>query len=145
MLDSLFLLLENRNKLIKKRKDMATKFYKCSHCGNVIVKLVDSKVPVVCCGEKMEELVANTVDASAEKHVPVVTFLDNNRIKVEVGSVAHPMQPEHHIAFIYVETQRGGIHVNLKDSPEAIIALGDEKPLAVYEYCNLHGLWKVEL
>ncbi len=124
---------------------MATKFYKCRHCGNVIVKIVDSKVPVVCCGEKMEELVANTVDASTEKHVPVVTRLEGNRIKVEVGSVAHPMLPEHHIAFIYVETDQGGIQVNLKDKPEAVIALGDATPLAVYEYCNLHGLWKVEL
>ena len=145
MLDSLLLLLENRNKLIKKRKDMATKFYKCSHCGNVIVKLVDSKVPVVCCGEKMEELVANTVDASAEKHVPVVTFLDNNRIKVEVGSVAHPMQPEHHIAFIYVETEDGGIRVDLKDKPEAVVCTCGSKIKAVYEYCNLHGLWKVDM
>ena len=84
------------------------KFYKCRHCGNVIGKVVDSGVPVVCCGEKMEELVANTVDASAEKHVPVVTKIDDCTIKVEVGSVAHPMQPEHHISFIYVETENGG-------------------------------------
>ena len=121
------------------------KFYKCSHCGNVIGKVVDSGVPVVCCGQKMEELVANTVDASQEKHVPVVTRIDDCTIKVEVGSVAHPMLPEHHIAFIYVETEHGGIRVDLKDKPEAIIALGEEKPIAVYEYCNLHGLWKTEL
>ena len=124
---------------------MAVKFYRCRHCGNVIEKLVDSQVPVVCCGEKMEELVANTVDASVEKHVPVVTRLDDCSIKVEVGSVAHPMLPEHHISFIYVETENGGIRVDLKEKPEAVIALGDEKPVAVYEYCNLHGLWKTEL
>ena len=124
---------------------MATKFYKCAHCGNVIVKVVDSGVPVVCCGEKMSELVPNTVDASNEKHVPVVTRLDNNTIKVEVGSVAHPMTEEHHIAFIYVETEDGGIKVDLKDKPEAVIALGTSKAIAVYEYCNLHGLWKKEL
>ena len=86
---------------------MATKFYKCNHCGNVIVKLVDSKVPV--------------------------------------GSVAHPMLPEHHIAFVYVETECGGLYVNLKDKPEAVIHLGGAKPVAVYEYCNLHGLWKTEI
>ena len=85
---------------------MATKFYKCNHCGNVIVKLVDSKVPVVCCGEPMVELVPNTVDASGEKHLPVVKYIDDATIKVEVGSVAHPMLPEHHIAFVYVETWR---------------------------------------
>ena len=124
---------------------MAVKFYKCPHCGNVIQKLVDSKVSVVCCGEKMQELVPNTVDASTEKHVPVVTRLDDCSIKVEVGSVAHPMLEEHHISFIYVETLNGGIRVDLKDKPEAIISLGDDKPVAVYEYCNLHGLWKTEL
>mgnify|MGYP003484593350 FL=1 len=124
---------------------MTTKFYKCETCGNVVVKLVDSKVPLVCCGSKMQELVPNTVDASNEKHVPQVTMLENNMIKVEVGSVAHPMTEEHHIAFIYVETDKGGIKVDLKDKPEAIVALGDAKPLVVYEYCNLHGLWKTEL
>jgi superoxide reductase len=124
---------------------MAMKFYKCRHCGNVVEKLVDSKVPVVCCGEKMEELVPNTMDASNEKHVPVVTRLDGNTIKVEVGSVPHPMLPEHHIAFIYVETENGGIKVNLKDKPGAVICTCAEKPVAVYEYCNLHGLWKTEL
>ena len=124
---------------------MTTKFYKCNHCGNVIEKVVDSKVPVVCCGEKMEELIPNTVDASNEKHVPVVTRLDDSRIKVEVGSVAHPMTPEHHISFIYVETENGGIRVNLKDKPEAVVCICTDKPIAVYEYCNLHGLWKTEL
>lgn len=124
---------------------MATKFFKCNHCGNVIVKVVDAGVPVMCCGEKMVELVPNTIDASGEKHLPVVTVLDNNSIKVEVGSVHHPMLPEHHISFVYVETENGGIQVNLKDKPEAVVYLGEEKALAVYEYCNLHGLWKTEL
>ena len=86
---------------------MATKFYKCRHCGNVITKLVNSGVSVVCCGENMQELVPNTVDASNEKHVPVVTVLEEGKIKVEVGSVAHPMLPEHHIAFVYVELEDG--------------------------------------
>ena len=124
---------------------MATKFYKCPFCGNVIQKVVDSTVPVVCCGQPMQELIPGTVDASVEKHLPVVTKLDDNTIKVEVGSVAHPMLAEHHIAFIYVETEHGGIRVDLKDKPEAVISLGDEKAVAVYEYCNLHGLWKIEL
>ena len=124
---------------------MATRFFKCRHCGNVIQKVVDSKVPVVCCGEKMEELVPGTVEASVEKHLPVVTWIDEKTIKVEVGSVAHPMLPEHHIAFVYVETENGGIRADLNDKPEAVIALGAEKPVAVYEYCNLHGLWKTEL
>lgn len=124
---------------------MATKFFRCRHCGNVIEKVVDSKVPVVCCGEKMEELVPNTVEASVEKHLPVVTRVDECTIKVEVGSVPHPMLPEHHISFIYVETENGGIRVDLTDKPEAVICACSSKPVAVYEYCNLHGLWKTEL
>jgi superoxide reductase len=124
---------------------MATKFYKCNQCGNVVIKVVDANVPVMCCGEKMVELTPNTVDASGEKHLPVVTRIDEKTIKVEVGSVAHPMLEEHHISFIYVETENGGIKVNLKDKPEAIVYVGDEKPVAVYEYCNLHGLWMTTL
>ena len=77
---------------------MATKFYKCRHCGNVIEKVVDSGVNVVCCGEPMEELVPNTSDGSGEKHVPVVKHLDDCKIEIKVGSVAHPMTEEHHIA-----------------------------------------------
>ena len=124
---------------------MATKFYKCATCGNVIQKVVDSKVPVVCCGEKMQELVPNTVDASNEKHVPVVTRVDDCHIKIEVGSVAHPMLPEHHIAFIYFETDNGGIRIDLKDKPEAVVCVCESKVKAVYEYCNIHGLWKLEM
>lgn len=126
---------------------MAVKFYKCSVCGNVIEKLVDKRVPVVCCGQKMEELIPNTVDASGEKHVPVVNKIDDCKIKVQVGSIEHPMTPEHHIAFIYVETENGGMRVNLSNDgkPEAIFCTCTEKVVAVYEYCNLHGLWKVTL
>ena len=124
---------------------MATRFFRCRHCGNVIQKLVDSKVPVVCCGEQMQELIPGTTDASKEKHVPVVTRLDGCKIKVEVGSEPHPMLPEHHIAFIYIETENGGIRVNLSDKPEAVICTCSSRPIAVYEYCNLHGLWKTTL
>lgn len=124
---------------------MATKFYKCNHCGNVVLKIVDNNVPIFCCSEKMTELIPNTVDASGEKHVPIVNYIDDLHIKVDIGSVAHPMSEEHHIAFIYVETDNGGIMVNLEDKPEAIICVGKSKVIAVYEYCNLHGLWKTEL
>ena len=110
---------------------MATKFYRCANCGNVVQKVVDRRVPVFCCGKRMEELVPGTVEASVEKHLPVVTWIDEKTIKVEVGSVAHPMLDEHHISFIYVETENGGIRVDLKDKPEAVIALGDEKPVGV--------------
>lgn len=124
---------------------MTTRFYRCATCGNVAIKVVDSGVPLVCCGEKMQELIPNTVDASGEKHLPVVTPLEGGLLKVEVGSIAHPMEEAHHIAFIYVETERGGIRVDLSDKPEAVVYVGQEKVLAVYEYCNLHGLWKSAL
>lgn len=124
---------------------MAVKFYKCAHCGNVVEKLVDSGVPLVCCGKPMTQLEANTVDASVEKHVPHVTRPADGILRVEVGSVHHPMTPEHHISFIYVETESGGIRVDLTDEPVATICTAGAKPIAVYEYCNLHGLWKVEL
>lgn len=122
------------------------KFFKCEHCGNIITKVVDKGVPVLCCGEPMVELKANTTDAATEKHVPVVKS-EGSKIFVEVGSVAHPMTEEHLIQFIYVETEHGGQLRTLTaaDEPKAVFCLGEEKAVAVYEYCNLHGLWKVEL
>ncbi len=122
------------------------KFYICEHCGNIITKIRDKKVPVMCCGQKMTELVPGTVDASLEKHVPVVT-VDGNTVNVEVGSVAHPMVEEHYIQWIYLLTDKGGQikYLNPDEEPKASFALSDEKPLAVYEYCNLHGLWKADI
>ena len=121
------------------------KFFRCNHCGNVITKLVDSSVPVVCCGERMEELKANTTEASVEKHLPVVEQMGNGVFTVKVGGVPHPMTADHHIAFIYVQTAGGGLVAYLADKPEATFCRCAEEPTAVYEYCNLHGLWKIEL
>lgn len=126
---------------------MATKFYKCPHCGNVIVKFVDSGVVPVCCGEPMQELNPRAQDGAAEKHVPQVTKVDDCTLKVEVGSVPHPMTPEHHISFIYAETKDGGQLVQLDPSAPAVAEVCNCKSpvTAVYEYCNLHGLWIKEL
>ena len=118
-------------------------FYRCSHCGNVSIKLVDKKVPMFCCGEPMQELNANTMDAALEKHVPVVT-VDGQNVEVLVGSVTHPMTEEHHIAFIVLQTNLGYQVKELDHTgtPNAsFVLLKDEKCVAVYEYCNLHGLW----
>lgn len=123
---------------------MNVKFFKCLNCGNVVMKVVDHSVPVFCCGARMTELKPNTVDASNEKHVPVVTRIDDNTIEVKVGSAPHPMTLEHHIDFIYVVTENSGIRVDLTDEPSAVITVGPHKVLAVYEYCNLHGLWMTE-
>ncbi|MBP3591444.1 MAG: desulfoferrodoxin [Clostridia bacterium] len=119
------------------------KFYQCDHCKNIIVYAYSKGVPVFCCGEKMKELVPGTVDAAKEKHIPEVA-IDGNLVKVKVGSVTHPMTEEHHIAFIVLETDKGFQKKDLDPTgaPEAVFALADgEKPVAVYEYCNLHGLW----
>lgn len=130
---------------------MADRFYYCKHCHNLIGVIHASGVVPVCCGEPMTQLVANTVDASKEKHLPVVQIEEKEcgrRVNVSVGSVAHPMTPEHLIEWIYVETCCGGHRISLspESAPEAVVVLPTkEKPLAVYAYCNLHGLWKTEL
>ena len=122
------------------------KFYSCSHCGNIAVLVVDKGVPVMCCGEKMAELGANTADASTEKHVPAVTVTGNS-ISVQVGSVPHPMEDAHHIEFVYVATEHGGQRKRVKigDEPKCSFCFTDDKPVAVFAFCNLHGLWKAEV
>lgn len=122
------------------------KFFRCKHCGNLI-GLIDNKgVPIVCCGDEMEELVPNTVEASSEKHIPQVKT-EGNIVTVQVGSILHPMLEEHHIEFIYLETENGGQRKCLKvgSEPIAKFSLVDDRIKAVYEYCNLHGLWKITL
>ncbi len=119
-------------------------FYVCRHCGNVIA-YVESKGPkVVCCGDEMQLLKPNTVDAAVEKHVPVVA-VEGNLVTVTVGSVLHPMTEEHHIAWIALETKQGNQRKVLLHTgePKAAFALTDgDEVVAAYEYCNIHGLWK---
>ncbi len=122
------------------------KFLRCNLCGNIITFLEDSGVVPVCCGETMNELTANTEDASTEKHVPEVT-VEDNKISAVVGSVIHPMVEEHYIQFIALETDNG-LHVRFLaagQEPKAVFELNGEEAVAVYEYCNLHGLWKKEI
>ena len=123
------------------------KFFVCKHCGNMIGLLHDAGVPMMCCGEKMVELVPNTTDAAQEKHVPVAT-VEGNKVVVNVGSVDHPMAAEHWIQWVYLETDKGGHRkvLNPGEKPHVVFALTeDEKTVAVYEYCNLHGLWVAKL
>jgi superoxide reductase len=122
------------------------KFFVCELCGN-LVGLVSSKhAPLMCCGREMSEIVPNTVEASAEKHLPVVEA-SGGKLGVKVGSVPHPMEDGHHIAFVYVETKRGGQRkrLDIGEAPAAGFALIDDEPVAVYAYCNLHGMWKTEV
>ncbi len=120
------------------------KFYICKHCGNIICYAENKGVPVMCCGEKMQEIVPGSVDAAVEKHVPVAN-VKGNTVEVTVGSVAHPMTEDHLIQWIAVETKQGTQMKKLSadKEPKAVFALseGDEL-VSVYAYCNLHGLWK---
>ncbi|MEE3497851.1 MAG: desulfoferrodoxin family protein [Ruminococcus bromii] len=124
---------------------MDYKFYLCKHCGNIITMVKDCGVPVVCCGEKMHELVPCSTQAAVEKHMPVYK-IDGNNVFVTVGENAHPMQEEHYIQWVALVSKQGLQVKNLKpdQNPDVCFALldGDEVE-AVYAYCNLHGLWKV--
>ena len=120
------------------------KFYRCDVCGKIVAIVKSTDVDTVCCGQPMRELVPGTTDGAAEKHVPVY-HVDGNTVKVRVGSTAHPMAEAHHIEWIAIETENGNQRKELKpgDEPEATFALVPyDKVKSVYEYCNLHGLWK---
>ena len=123
---------------------MEQKFYICEHCGNIIAKVKDSGVPVMCCGEKMKEIIPGTTEASAEKHIPVYQ-VEGNLVTVKVGSAAHPMLPEHYIEWVSLQTKQGNQRKILAPGQEPVVRFalceGDEVE-AVYAYCNLHGLWK---
>ena len=123
---------------------MEQKFYVCSHCGNIIAYVKNVGVPVMCCGQKMQELVAGTTEAAAEKHIPVYT-VENNVVSVTVGSVEHPMLEEHYIELISLQTNLGNQRKLLQpgQAPKAEFALlPGETVEAVFAYCNLHALWK---
>lgn len=123
------------------------KIFKCKKCDNMVAYLNKAACDVMCCGEAMEELVPNTSDGAGEKHVPVVT-VEENKVIVNVGEVEHPMMPEHYIEWIAIETKNGRQRKVLSpsDKPFAEFYICDgEKVEAVYEYCNIHGLWKKEL
>lgn len=123
---------------------MEQKFYICEHCGKIIAVVKESGVPVMCCGQKMKEIIPGTTEAALEKHIPVYT-VENNIVKVKVGEVAHPMVSEHYIEWVSLQTKQGNQRKLLSpdNAPEICFALceGDEVE-AVYAYCNLHGLWK---
>lgn len=120
------------------------KLFKCMHCGNIVEKIDDKGVPIVCCGEKMTELVPNTTEGAFEKHIPVIEVSDRV-VTVKVGEVEHPMMEAHHIAFIILETNMGTQRkfLDIAGKPEAKFVLAEgEEVVAAYEYCNLHGFWK---
>ena len=123
---------------------MEMKFYQCENCGQIIAIVKKTGVPVMCCGKPMKEIIPGTTDASIEKHVPVYEVTDG-KVFVTVGSVAHPMVPEHYIEWVSLQTKSGNQRKALQpgDEPKVCFSIcdGDEVE-AVYAYCNLHSLWK---
>ena len=120
------------------------KFYVCKTCGNIVTKVKDSAVPVFCCGKAMNELVPGSVDAAQEKHVPIFK-IDGSKVFVMVGEVEHPMVPEHFIEWIAIETKLGYQikYLTPEEKPAASFNIGSQDELiAVYAYCNIHGLWE---
>ena len=116
----------------------------CEHCGNMVEMIKDKGVPVMCCGQKMTELIPGTSDGAVEKHVPVVS-VDGNKVSVMVGEVEHPMVAAHYIEWIAIETSVGMQRKTLRpeQAPKAEFILEDgETVIDVYAYCNLHGMWK---
>lgn len=122
------------------------KFFRCKHCAKLVNIINDSEVQMICCGEPMEELRPNTVEAATEKHIPEVS-MNGRLVHAKVGSAPHPMTEEHHIEFIHLQTENGGQMRRLKVGSEAhaMFAVLEDKPLEAFAYCNLHGLWKVKV
>lgn len=122
---------------------MQFKLYRCARCGNIIVKVKDSGVLVVCCGEPMQELKANTTEAATEKHIPVLS-ISEDKVDVTIGEILHPMTNEHFIEFVLLVTNLGYKinHLKPNNEPKTTFALErGEKVLNCYAYCNLHSLW----
>lgn len=125
---------------------MKLKFFKCRHCGNVVAKFVDSGVSLICCGTAMSELHPETMDEGLEKHLPMMRQSSAHTYEVTVGSTPHPMAPGHRIQFIAVETERGFTMqwLDAETMPKATFCCC-EPPKAVYAYCNIHGLWRLDV
>jgi superoxide reductase len=119
------------------------KFYRCEVCGNMVAMIRSGGGTLTCCGQEMTELKANTTDAAKEKHVPAITR-ESGKIKVAVGSTLHPMLPEHHIEWIALAVGDKVEFKFLKPGEEPKAEFAEVESGTVYEYCNLHGLWKVD-
>ena len=118
--------------------------YKCEVCGNIVEVLHEGAGELVCCGEPMKLLVAGSVDAAKEKHVPVIEKTAKG-ITVKIGSVPHPMEEKHYIEWIELIADGKAYRQFLKpgDAPEATFVI-DAQQVTAREHCNLHGLWKAQ-
>lgn len=124
--------------------NMAVEFYRCALCGNMVALIKDGGGTLVCCGQDMKKLNANTTDAAQEKHVPEISKADG-KIEVAVGSTLHPMLAEHYIEWIALVTEDKVEIKFLKPGEEPKAAFNAVESGEIYEYCNLHGLWKASI
>lgn len=120
------------------------KFFVCKHCGKIIKELNSTNSKNVCCGEEMQILVANSVDASVEKHVPVVEMIEDELL-IKIGSTLHPMTKEHYIQWVIVKNDDRCYEVELFPEQDPVVRVPLLRNATVYAYCNLHGLWKTEI
>ncbi len=117
------------------------RFFKCHKCGNIVELVKDGGGELNCCGEAMMELLANTVDASNEKHIPFVQTVDG-KIVAKTGSTTHPMEEKHYIEWILFDDGTSIKKFALKPGEEPVAMIDQVEKCTVYSYCNLHGLWK---
>ena len=123
--------------------DKNLRFYRCNVCGKIMIMLNPTDAPTICCGREMVRLEPQTIEAAKEKHIPMVSNI-GRMLTVKVGSVQHPMEQNHHIEWIAIQTENGLQIAYLKpgQKPEAEFFLNDEALLNVWAYCNIHGLWE---
>ncbi|MFW6456720.1 MAG: desulfoferrodoxin [Planctomycetota bacterium] len=119
--------------------------YKCAHCGNIVEVLHGGGPALECCGVPMEQLDEQTADPETEKHVPVIEKTDDG-FRVKVGSVAHPMEPNHYIEWVELscDCTTSKAYLQPGDAPEAVFSCPNSEecgPVSAREYCNKHGLW----
>ena len=118
-------------------------FYRCETCGNVLARMKGDHLSRACCTKTLTKLETNITDGETEQHSPMITR-NSSDIQVSVGSVLHPMLPEHHIEWIALDTGDRTDIVYFKADTEPRAAFSDVSTGVVYAYCNLHGLWKVK-
>lgn len=124
------------------------KFFRCKLCGQIVGMIKETGVPMICCGEEMEEIVPLTKEEGlTEKHVPVFK-VSNNKVITNIGSIPHPTTSEHHIEWVALVTSKGNQRKCLKpgDAPSVMFMIDDDEEVQeIYAYCNLHSLWKAKV
>ncbi len=120
------------------------KIYKCEICGNLIEFVEEKNKKIICCGSEMKEITINNSEASGEKHLPVYEVL-GKKIKVSVGSILHPMEDNHNIAWIALVTEKKTIKKFLKPGDTPVVKFPYISGSTIYAYCGVHGIFKTDV